>query len=85
MSSGSNIGTTTTGLLAALASDGDRLRSSLQIALCHLFFNISGILVFYPAPFMRWPLPMAKVMGRVVAQYRFEYIFYIFFCPEDMQ
>ena len=42
--SGSNIGTTTTGLLAALASDGDKLKSSLQIALCHLFFNLSGIL-----------------------------------------
>ena len=67
---GSNIGTTTTGLLAALASDGDKLKSSLQIALCHLFFNISGILLFYPVPFMRWPIPLAKIMGRTVAQYR---------------
>lgn len=68
---GSNIGTTTTGLLAALAADGDSLAHSLQIALCHLFFNISGILLFYPIPFTRWPLPLARVMGRTVANYRY--------------
>ena len=51
----------------------------MQIALCHLFFNISGILLFYPAPFMRWPIPMARVMGRVVAQYRWVALFYLFF------
>jgi sodium-dependent phosphate cotransporter len=28
---GSNIGTTTTGLLAALAADGEKLRDSLQV------------------------------------------------------
>ena len=28
---GSNIGTTTTGILAALAADGDKLRDSLQV------------------------------------------------------
>ena len=29
---GSNIGTTTTGILAALAADGDKLRDSLQVS-----------------------------------------------------
>ena len=67
---GSNIGTTTTGLLAALAADGSKLRQSLQIALCHLFFNIIGILVFYPLPVMRWPLPLAKRMGKITAEHR---------------
>ncbi|KGL80157.1 Sodium-dependent phosphate transport protein 2A, partial [Tinamus guttatus] len=41
---GSNIGTTTTAILAALASPKEKLASSFQIALCHFFFNISGIL-----------------------------------------
>ena len=50
---GSNIGTTTTGLLAALASPGQGLHDALQIAFVHLLFNISGILLYYPIPFMR--------------------------------
>uniref|UniRef100_A0A672UT07 Sodium-dependent phosphate transport protein 2A n=1 Tax=Strigops habroptila TaxID=2489341 RepID=A0A672UT07_STRHB len=60
---GSNIGTTTTAILAALASPGDKLASSFQIALCHFFFNISGILLWYPLPFTRLPIRMAKALG----------------------
>ena len=74
---GSNIGTTATGLLAALAAPGDKLAAALQIALCHLFFNISGILLFYPVPFMRFPIQMAKVMGNTTAKYRWFAIFYL--------
>jgi sodium-dependent phosphate cotransporter len=41
---GSNIGTTITGILAALtATTPQELRNSLQIALCHTFFNIFGM------------------------------------------
>merc|ERR1712024_159790 len=43
---GSNIGTTTTSLLAALASSGNE-RAALQIALVHVLFNITGIAIFY--------------------------------------
>ncbi|XP_070693298.1 sodium-dependent phosphate transport protein 2A-like isoform X2 [Pempheris klunzingeri] len=65
---GSNIGTTATALLAALASPGDKLAAAIQIALCHLFFNIYGILLWYPLPFMRLPIRMARVLGwRVMA------------------
>jgi sodium-dependent phosphate cotransporter len=40
---GSNIGTTITGMMAALtATTAQELRNSLQIALCHTFFNIFG-------------------------------------------
>ncbi len=53
---GSNLGTTTTALIASMAADPEMLKSSVQIALCHLFFNFHGILVFYPIPWMRWPL-----------------------------
>jgi sodium-dependent phosphate cotransporter len=82
MTLGANIGTTTTGLLAALTADADRLQETLQIALCHLFFNISGILMFYPIPIMRLPIPLAKMMGNTVAKHRWfsmVYLFVVFF------
>lgn len=62
LSLGSNIGTTTTSMLAAFADGGDYFRETLQIALVHLFFNITGILLFYPIPVMRWPLVMARFL-----------------------
>ncbi|CAL4116130.1 unnamed protein product, partial [Meganyctiphanes norvegica] len=74
---GSNIGTTTTTLLASLAGDGDSLHDSIQIALVHLFFNIFGILIFFPIPFMRFPIPMAKGLGNITAQYRWFAIVYL--------
>ncbi|KAJ4945567.1 hypothetical protein JOQ06_023248 [Pogonophryne albipinna] len=60
---GSNIGTTATALLAALASPGNKLAAAIQIALCHLFFNIFGIMLWYPLPFTRLPIRMARVLG----------------------
>ena len=53
---GSNLGTTTTAMIAALTSDPDTITSAVQIALVHFFFNVHGILLFYPVPWMRWPL-----------------------------
>uniref|UniRef100_A0A8C0LZP5 Sodium-dependent phosphate transport protein 2B n=1 Tax=Canis lupus familiaris TaxID=9615 RepID=A0A8C0LZP5_CANLF len=76
---GSNIGTTTTAILAALASPGNTLRSSLQIALCHFFFNISGILLWYPIPFTRLPIRLAKGLGMLSAEYRWFAVFYLVF------
>ncbi|CAG0898971.1 unnamed protein product [Cyprideis torosa] len=79
---GSNVGTTSTAILAALTAEGDDLRRSLQAALCHLFFNISGILLFYVVPAMRWPLPLCKTLGNTVAAYRwfaFVYVLGVFF------
>ena len=67
---GSNIGTTTTGILAALTADPNRLSQTIQLALCHLYFNIFGILIFYPIPWMRWPLPMAQMFAHKVAKHR---------------
>lgn len=112
---GSNIGTTTTAILAALASPGDKLASSfqvqsaqgmaglcgvtrqdrgwgeahmpslmempsLQIALCHFFFNISGILLWYPLPFTRLPIRMAKALGERTAKYRWFAVLYLITC-----
>ena len=74
---GSNIGTTATGILAAFASD--ELKFALQIALCHLFFNISGILIWYPIPQLRrLPIKMAKALGNTTAEYKWFAIVYLF-------
>ncbi|CAF4348546.1 unnamed protein product, partial [Rotaria sp. Silwood2] len=75
---GSNIGTTITGIMAALTATSEKdLRNSLQIALCHTFFNIIGILIWFPIPFMRFPIPMAKKLGEITAKYRWFAVLYI--------
>eukprot|EP00980_Cylindrotheca_fusiformis_P024272 scaffold11698_cov138-Cylindrotheca_fusiformis.AAC.5 len=71
---GANIGTTVTGLLAALLQDAD----GMQVALAHLFFNVSGIIIWYPLPFMRQiPLNAARALGRGTRLFRLFPIFYI--------
>ncbi|XP_021527135.2 sodium-dependent phosphate transport protein 2C isoform X1 [Aotus nancymaae] len=67
---GSNIGTTTTALLAALASPADRILSALQVALIHFFFNLAGILLWYLVPPLRLPILLARHFGAVTARYR---------------
>ncbi|CAG5136853.1 unnamed protein product [Candidula unifasciata] len=74
---GSNIGTTTTAILSAMATSSDSIRNALQIAFCHLFFNISGIILFYPIPALRFPLPLARFLGNSTANYRWFAIVYI--------
>ena len=76
---GSNIGTTGTGIIAAFAQDPAQIKDALQIALCHLFFNITGILIFYPIPFMRFPIKAAKFLGIRSSKYRWFAILYIIF------
>uniref|UniRef100_A0A7S1CAR8 Sodium-dependent phosphate transport protein 2A n=1 Tax=Bicosoecida sp. CB-2014 TaxID=1486930 RepID=A0A7S1CAR8_9STRA len=64
---GANIGTTCTALLASLVAG---TRPALQIALCHLIFNVAGVLVFFPHPRMRGiPLAMARALGRGAARF----------------
>ncbi|XP_030641990.1 solute carrier family 34 member 2b [Chanos chanos] len=77
---GSNIGTTTTAILAALASPGDTLANSLQISLCHFFFNIFGIILWYPVPFTRVPIHLAKALGNRTAEYRWFAVVYLILC-----
>jgi len=58
---GANIGTTITGLMAAMLSN----TNALQVALAHLFFNVTGIVIWYPLPFMRAvPLHAARQLGK---------------------
>jgi sodium-dependent phosphate cotransporter len=74
---GANIGTTCTGLLASLVS---AKRNALQIALVHLMFNIFGIMLWYPVPFMREvPLRMARSLGVFAYNYKWFPLAYIAF------
>ncbi|XP_008829429.1 sodium-dependent phosphate transport protein 2C [Nannospalax galili] len=74
---GSNIGTTTTALLAALASPADMLLFAVQVALIHFFFNLAGILLWYLVPVLRLPIPLAKSFGELTAQYPWVAIVYL--------
>ena len=49
---GANIGTCITGVLAALAASSSKLALTLQVAYAHLFFNVTGIFIWYGI----WPL-----------------------------
>merc|ERR1712167_65935 len=72
---GANIGTTCTALISCLVS----LKfGAVQIALVHLFFNIIGILIWFPIPFVRAvPLAAAKLLGLYASYYRFIPLVYI--------
>lgn len=47
---GCNVGTTITALIASIAAGS---HEALTIALCHLLFNLLGILILYPIPRIR--------------------------------
>jgi sodium-dependent phosphate cotransporter len=64
---GANVGTTLTGIMGATVATSNPVEA-MQVALCHLFFNLFGILLWYPAPVMRnVPLNMCKFLGRMTA------------------
>lgn len=72
---GANIGTCATGILAALAI---MQRDAIQISLCHLMFNVFGILIWFPAPAMRRvPLGAAALLGLYASFFRFVPALYI--------
>jgi sodium-dependent phosphate cotransporter len=73
---GANIGTTMTGILASMVADNI---DALHVALAHLFFNVTGIVIFYPIPFMRQlPLSAARRLGRATRLWRGFPVLYIF-------
>jgi sodium-dependent phosphate cotransporter len=43
---------------------------ALDLDLQFKLLYVTGILIFYPVPFMRWPLPLAHSLGRTTAKYR---------------
>lgn len=75
---GANIGTTVTALLAALAATGAHAQAGLTIALVHLLFNVSGILLVYPVPAVRrLPLAAARGLADIAVKSRVVAILYI--------
>ena len=62
---GANVGTTMTALLAALVKGP----AGLALAIVHLLFNLSGILVFYGIPVLR-PIPiwLAQRLSAIAVQ-----------------
>ena len=68
---GANIGTTITALLAALGVAGPNAIAGLEIALVHLFFNISGTLLIYPVQAVRrLPLRAARALAQIAVRSR---------------
>ncbi len=66
---GSNLGTTMTAMLAALATGSD---VAVTAAFTHLLFNLMGILMIWPIPFIRRiPVHVASALGRIAAKNRF--------------
>eukprot|EP00127_Corallochytrium_limacisporum_P005152 Clim_evm58s199 gene=Clim_evmTU58s199 len=82
MTLGSNVGTTFTGMLAALSQDGaDAIANALVLSFVHLFFNVFGIAIWYVVPFMRKvPIGAARALGDMSAKYRWFPLFYILTC-----
>jgi len=72
---GANVGTTVTALMSAMVTDGTK---SLQVALAHLFFNLTGIVLFYPIPVIRRiPLAGSRFLGSMVRYWRGFPVLYI--------
>jgi sodium-dependent phosphate cotransporter len=65
---GADIGTTFTALMAAMVSSKVE---SLQIALVHFFFNVTGIIIWYPIPFMRrFVLGISALLGKATGAWK---------------
>lgn len=72
---GANIGTCGTGLVAAFASPS---QESIQVGFCHLLFNLFGIIVWFPVPFMRrMPIAAAQTLGMWASFQRWVPVAYI--------
>jgi sodium-dependent phosphate cotransporter len=75
---GANVGTTVTALLAALAATDQNARAGLTIALVHLLFNLTGILLIYPVQQVREvPLRAARALAGVAVRSRLLAIAYV--------
>ena len=74
---GANIGTTFTAFLASLVTEST---NAIQIAICHLLFNIIGITIWYPIPYIRkLPLSISYNLGNLLYKYNWFSLFYILY------
>lgn len=76
---GANIGTTITALIAALF----RSEAAISLAIAHLMFNLIGVLIFLPFPWVSLiPIKLSRRLGALTLKYRmvgFAYILVVFF------
>ncbi|HEB02020.1 MAG TPA: hypothetical protein ENI12_02185 [Nitrospirae bacterium] len=77
---GANIGTTTTAILASLATGNP---AAITIAFVHFLFNFIGVVFIYPVRIMREiPITLATKLGELAARkrrYAFFYVITLFF------
>jgi sodium-dependent phosphate cotransporter len=72
---GANLGTAIETVIGSMDKAGT---DPLQVALAHLFFNVTGILLWYPLPWLREvPMYAARRLGRGAAIWRLFPIVYI--------
>lgn len=72
---GANVGTTVTAMLASLATGNV---AAVTVAFAHLFFNLSGIALIYPIPFIRRiPVRMAYALARLTSRNRLYALVYV--------
>jgi len=71
---GANIGTTITALLAVLALETGK-EAAMTIALCHLIFNVYGILIFFPLRVL--PIRTAKFIAAFVSKSKKHFIVFL--------
>lgn len=75
---GANVGTTVTALLASMAVSGANAQAGIIIALVHLLFNVTGIVMIYPIPAVREiPLGLARWFAGVARRSRGWAVVYI--------
>ena len=75
---GANIGTTITAMGAALAVSGPNAIAGIEIALVHLFFNLSGAILIYPVRRIRQvPLQAARMLAAAAVKSRKLALFYV--------
>ena len=71
---GANIGTTVTALIAAIS----QTEAALAVALCHLLFNLFGVLFLFPISYVRnIPIWMSETLGLYAGKKRMVGIAYI--------
>ena len=72
---GANIGTTVTGIMGATVVTSNPV-AAWQVAMCHLFFNLFGIAMWYPVPRVRQiPLNGARWLGKMTANPKWGKVF----------
>ena len=72
---GANVGTTITALLAALATSRPE---ALTVAIVHTLFNVGGIVLLYPMPYVRdIPVRLAENLAKIAINRRVAAVVYV--------